>query len=461
MRRRPHQIRREPKPQRQQAQLAPIPLQRRPPEHRQQERNDRRQEQPPHDKHMRRPGGRPRNPYAVNPRADIRQIRRYQQQPDRDNRNARRIERPPQRAAQIRAILVRLQRQRPQQQRRECGQIPHIVERQPAQRQARRPYRRVWIYAAPLPLPTRRQPIHIQRHPREQRDERQRHHMRVHIPQYKAEEREFLYRVVYEMLAVKGVDDARRPEPPPMLRGRPTLRRRCVGAVKPVYAYPIPEPLRTHPVEPHKLQRALQVGYHDQQPRRRRARYRRMPPARLVRPNHIERQPEYPRSRQRRYHSHCQVVRYVRGNARQLRQQPHHPIPEVVVANGLAPQPRILRMPRHRVHRRVQQRQIHRLLSVIDERIRRLINRPPDEERQEHRLRQRDSPPLPHGEGPKLPPIAIGVHPRRPRQRRHKRNRRNLPARNIRQPQRPEKIRDRQYAEGLAESVAPIGKARH
>ena len=96
----------------------------------------------------------------------------------------------------------------------------------------------------------------------------------------------------------------------------------------------------------------------------------------------------------RRKERHCQVVGDVGGDSRQLRQRAHHPVAEVVVADRLAAQPRVLGRAGKRQYGGVQEREVHRLLGVVDGRVGGPVESPGYEEDQEDDLGQRDDPPL-------------------------------------------------------------------
>ena len=207
--------------------------------------------------------------------------------------------------------------------------------------------------------------------------------MRVHIAQDEAEERELLDGVVDEVASVECVDDAGRAEPPPVFGGRPALRRHFVCAGESLYANPVPKALRTHSVEAHELQYAFEVGDHAQQHSGGDARDDSDAPPRIVGARHIQHNAESAACRHCGYECHRQVVGYVGGDVGEAAQHTHHPVAEVVVTDGFAAQPGVFGVAELRVDGRAEQRQIHGLLGVIDERVGRAKERPSDEERHE------------------------------------------------------------------------------
>ena len=283
--------------------------------------------------------------------------------------------------------------------------------------------------------------------------------MRVHIAQYEAEERELLDGVVDEVASVEGVDDAGGAEPPPVFGGRPALRRHFVCAGQSLYADPVPEALRTHSVEAHELQHAFKVGDYAQQHSGGDARDNRAAPPGAFGARHIQDNAESAGRRHCGDERHRQVVGYVGGDVGEAAQHSHHPVAEVVVTDGFAAQPGVFGMAELRVDGRAEQRQIHGLFGVIDERVGRAKERPSDEERHEQRFRYGYGTPFALQEALELVDVAVDVERRCRRHHDHERNGGSADGGDLRYAKRPKEVCRQQDAKGFAEGVASIGKA--
>ena len=214
--------------------------------------------------------------------------------------------------------------------------------------------------------------------------------MRVQVPQHVAKQGELLDGVVDAGTAIECVDNAGSAEPPPELLGHPTgCALRC-RPVETIYRYPVPEALGPDGVEAHELQHALQVGhqaYHDGASDARRHGVAEVVP---LRPDHVVAEPEYAHGGQGGYQGQRQVVSYRGAQAGDLRDGAHHPVAEVVVADGLAPEPGVLRLTERGLNRRVKEGEIHGLLGVVYVRVHTAVEGPADEEGDENSLADDD-----------------------------------------------------------------------
>ena len=237
------------------------------------------------------------------------------------------------------------------------------------------------------------------------------HDMRVHVAQQEAEEGELLDRIVDEVDAVEGVDDAAGVEPPPEIGRRPTLRRHVDGAGQIVDANPVVEALRAHAVETHEFQHAFEVGDDDEEqgrgdagddgkfsvcaigkggtygcPNRTHTVCASDTAARLVHAHHVEDDAEDAHCRHRGDERDGKVVGDVGLDGGNLAEGAHHPVAEVVVADRLAAQPGVFGVADLRVDGGAEEGEVHRLLGVVDEGVVGAEERPADEEDEEYRL---------------------------------------------------------------------------
>ena len=256
----------------------------------------------------------------------------------------------------------------------------------------------------------------------------------------------------------EGVYHAGSSEPPPEFTRSPSsLGRLRVWSGQPVNRYPVVEALRTDRAFPQEFESALQVGEYAHRHAPGQTGDYPQPQPRAVRGRHRRHHREYRRRGQRRNQRHRQVVRYVGSHAGDLAHRAQHPVPEVVVTDDLAAQPRVFRLPHARDYRSVQQRHVHRLLGMVRRRVEAPEQRPHQEEGEEYQLtRDDDSPVLLEERRQFIPPP---VRERR-RGRRHEQQQpyqRDPNARN--QAQRgeyPGRVSYQENPERLAEAVTPV-----
>ena len=281
--------------------------------------------------------------------------------------------------------------------------------------------------------------------------------MRMQVAENEAEKRELLDCVVNPRAVSERVYDARRPEPPPMLIRRPALGRRFGGALQPFNRKPIVEPSRAYGVRLDELQRPREVGRQDEKRRREYPRADGDARKRPVRPNQRGRQRHSAASRQRGDERHRKVVGYVGRHPRNLAQRAHHPVAEIVVADGLPRHPSVHRLPELRADGCVEEHEIHRLLGVAYGGVVSPEQRPSQESGDERGFGHGDKPPFAREEPAELRPVPI--RQRRParRQRRDQRQQPSPNARNRpRNAQNPSGVPDQQNPESLSKPVSPI-----
>ena len=151
-----------------------------------------------------------------------------------------------------------------------------------------------------------------------------------------------LDRVVDAPVPVEGVDDPCRPEPPPELPRHPAVGDGLRRPAKAVYADPVVEALAEDGVSLHELQEPFEVSGDPQQQRRCEAAQDRVAALDGLGADDAGDEAKDGRRRQRGYRRHRQVVGDVGRHARNLRDGAHHPVAEVVVPDGLAPEPQVL-----------------------------------------------------------------------------------------------------------------------
>ena len=283
----------------------------------------------------------------------------------------------------------------------------------------------------------------------------------MQVAQDEAEERELVDRVVDLRGAVERPDHAGGLPPPPVVRRPPRLR--CLGAraVQARHSQPLPEPGGAHPVQVHELEHALQVRRETDEHGRGDAGHGRVVEPAGLGAHHPVHEPDDPRRRERRHQRQRQVVRDVRRQRRQLAQDAHDPVAEVVVADRLPAQPRVLGLADDVADRRVQEREVHRLLGVGDGRVVGAVERPGDEDDQERALGQQDAVALPPEELGELPPAAPRVPGRHGRHQDEQADDREAHARHqVQRAQGPRDVAEQQQAEDLADGVASVPEPR-
>ena len=279
----------------------------------------------------------------------------------------------------------------------------------------------------------------------------------MQVSEHEAEERELVDRVVDLDAVHKGVDDPCGPEPPPELVGVPTVCRYVSRTVEALYSEPVVEALRPDGVRVHELEHALEVRDDDQQKAGPYAGKDRSIKGSSVEAHHACHQRQHGCGCHRRYQRERQVVGEVGGYARQLGDDAHHPVAEVVVADGLASQPRVFRLAGSRFQRCVEEREVHRLLGVVYRRVVGAEEYPAQEEDQEYDLGDRNQPPPSFQERGHLFTVEIQQHSRRGRYQEHQPEQSCPDAgEQVQHAQDPGDVADQQDSEGFAQPVSPV-----
>ena len=302
-----------------------------------------------------------------------RQVRDHRQQQQRNGERARLHEQIDGDRPHPRVVADEGGRHHDEGQRHD---VPGVDERQPAYQdrpgdERQRPLQPE-RYVERFPAPVERQ-----RGGHREQHERQRHHVRVQVAEEEAEHRELGNGP--EVLVIERVDarrveereESRRiPAVPDLVRGQP-------GDVDPVV-----QPLAADAVCRGELEYPDQVAHDDEHEPAGDAECRRPPPearrsaahrllrrrcdGRLAHLHEVVDQARGADERHRRDHRDADVIGDRCRHAGQAAGHGHNQVAEVVVRDGVAAEPRILRREVARAGRRVEEHQVHRLLGAGD-----------------------------------------------------------------------------------------------
>ena len=213
-----------------------------------------------------------------------------------------------------------------------------------------------------------------QTHPRRggEQPEGDSHHVGMQIAEEEAEEGELRYRLRHARR-----DDAGGAPPPPELCGVPLVGGRA-GNAEVLYVNPSPESTRSEAVRRQELQEPLQVPHHRQQERGRQAEdegpdedaaelpLRRSAFRAAMKGGQVVDEAEDGDHRQGGDHRQAEVIADRRAHAGQLAGHRHQQVAAVVVADGMAGEPGVVRREVLAVRGGVQKGEVHRLLRPRD-----------------------------------------------------------------------------------------------
>ncbi|OQA39739.1 MAG: hypothetical protein BWY52_03057 [Chloroflexi bacterium ADurb.Bin325] len=294
----------------------------------------------------------------------------------------------------------RAQRQRVQRHPRRA-QARRLAQRLPPPQSRQLPASGFQLPASGFRLPAQQ----VRGQPHRQERKRQRQHVRVQVAQDETERGKLvdqLDRVADQILVV---DDARRAPPPPEPAG-PAAGRRGVG--QSLYVKPLDEREGQQPALVRGVEQPFEVA------EKAHAQRGQHPPADAVaagrRPARISRRgDEHLRHAERAQHHeripqrHAHVEPDGRIHPAQPDEQAEHDVAEVVVADGVAGEPGVLRREEAAVQHAVDEGELHRLFRAGDVGIICAEGRPSDQHGRKQRLGRDDQPPVgpqPRQQGP-------------------------------------------------------------
>ena len=294
-----------------------------------------------------------------------------------------------------------------------------------------------------------------------QDNEWQGHDVGMQVPQDKAEAGELGDGLVYTVL--RRLDDPGGAPPPHWVAGKEgSTVQRALYALDPC---PVPKTIGTQAQGPYRFGHGLQVSYSHHEYRSQEADGYGSPDSGPVDapmdPHQVRNQAEGPNRCKGKEQRKGEIIRHAAGHAGYLGYAPIYKIAEVVVADGVATQPRV--QGRHRVgpDHRVEECEIHRLLCVVDGRVVGPRHRPSGKGRQEYQLHRQDSPTLCVETPQQRPPLAsYQPEASRGQKRGDGQDRPAIEGHQARQTYQPDQVAQQHQTQGFSESVSPIGQTR-
>ena len=243
--------------------------------------------------------------------------------------------------------------------------IPDVNESQCPQQQGNSPGP-IGLFPQPLKAQWAGRQQQVQPETQGQQQERQAQRMGMQVAQKETEKGKLGDGIVQALPVHDGVNNPGSPPPPPAI-----LRKDAAGraALQSLDAYPLPE-LRAGPAaQLRQLQNPLQVADYNNQQRRGQSESDGRPTAAPGKADQVVSQAKGRHSGQGGQSSPGQIVAYIRGKAdplQQLHWHCQHKVAEIVVADGMAGQPGVLRRKGRALQDGVEKGKIHRLFGVVD-----------------------------------------------------------------------------------------------